>query len=321
MKRNVEQHPLPPFLPPQAEVLMLGSFPPPRKRWSMPFYYPNLNNDMWRIFGLLCFGNKAHFLTTDQKRFDQERIMQWLTEQRIAIYDAASAVCRLKENASDKYLEVVEATDIGQLLEQLPHCHILVTTGQKATDVVCQQMDIAAPAIGQCTSFEWAGRQMLFYRMPSSSRAYPLALEKKAAYYQTLVNSLHHLATPHIHHTSPMKPLFLHYPACGTCRKASQWLKAQGIEVEERLIVEQRPTFEELKTWVDLSGLPLKKFFNTSGLVYKEMNLKEQIPIMSEAEQLALLASNGKLVKRPILVTETAVYVGFKAEDWETLTK
>ena len=112
---------------------------------------------------------------------------------------------------------------------------------------------------------------------------------------------------------------FLQYPLCGTCRKAKKWLDENGVPYESRLIVEQNPTVEELKAWIPRSGLPLKKFFNTSGQIYKEMNLKEKLPNMSEEEQIALLATNGKLVKRPLMVSENQVLVGFKVEEWEKI--
>lgn len=110
---------------------------------------------------------------------------------------------------------------------------------------------------------------------------------------------------------------FIHYPACGTCKKAKKWLEEHNVAFNNRLIVEERPTVEELKLWFPKSGLPLKKFFNTSGLIYKEMNLREKLPLMSEEEQIELLASNGKLVKRPLMVSEDTVLVGFKVEEWE----
>lgn len=116
-----------------------------------------------------------------------------------------------------------------------------------------------------------------------------------------------------------MKPIFLQYPACSTCQKAKKWLTENNIEYTNRLIVENNPTVEELKAWIPLSGLLVKKFFNTSGLVYKELNLKEKLTTMSEEEQIALLATNGKLVKRPLVVTDHFVLVGFKPDEWEKL--
>ena len=115
--------------------------------------------------------------------------------------------------------------------------------------------------------------------------------------------------------------LFLRYPRCTTCQKAKKWLDENKIEYTERHIVENNPTYEELKEWYEKSGLPLKKFFNTSGLLYKEMQLKDKIPTMSEEEQLKLLATNGMLVKRPLLVLENTVLVGFKEEQWNEICK
>ena len=110
--------------------------------------------------------------------------------------------------------------------------------------------------------------------------------------------------------------LFIHYPKCSTCQKAKKWLDENKKEYTERHIVENNPTYDELKEWHAKSGLPLKKFFNTSGLLYKEMQLKDKLPTMSEEEQLQLLATNGMLVKRPLVVTEDTVLVGFKEAEW-----
>ncbi len=115
--------------------------------------------------------------------------------------------------------------------------------------------------------------------------------------------------------------LFLHYPPCSTCQKAKKWLDEQGIAYTDRHIKENNPTYEELKAWYEKSGLPLKKFFNTSGLLYKSMNLKEKLPQMSEEEQLRLLASDGMLVKRPLVIADDLVLTGFRAEQWECLKK
>lgn len=113
--------------------------------------------------------------------------------------------------------------------------------------------------------------------------------------------------------------LFLCYPKCSTCQKAKKWLDEHGIGYTERHIVEDNPTYDELKVWYQKSGLSPKKFFNTSGLVYKEMQLKDQLPTMSEDEQLKLLATNGMLVKRPMVISKDKVFVGFKEAEWETL--
>ena len=116
-----------------------------------------------------------------------------------------------------------------------------------------------------------------------------------------------------------MSVLFLEYPKCSTCKRAKAWLTENGVTFDDRHIVEDNPTAEELNAWWEKSGLPLKKFFNTSGLVYKEQNLKERLPDMSEEEQLALLATNGMLVKRPLVIGEDFVLIGFKETEWERL--
>ena len=186
----VEEHPLEPFLPANAKLLMLGSFPPQKKRWSMDFFYPNLQNDMWRIFGLIFFEDKNHFLFPDKKAFDKEKLIEFLTEKGIALYDTATSVRRLQDNASDKFLEVVEPTDILLLLKQIPQCKAIVTTGQKATEIICEQLEISEPKVGESQSFHVADKELHLYRMPSSSRAYPLSIGKKAAAYQLMLNEL-----------------------------------------------------------------------------------------------------------------------------------
>ena len=113
--------------------------------------------------------------------------------------------------------------------------------------------------------------------------------------------------------------LFLQYPPCSTCQKAKKWLDEHGISYTDRHIKQDNPTYEELKQWYTMSGLPLKKFFNTSGLVYKSLNLKEKLPTMTEEEQLRLLASDGMLVKRPLIVKGKTVLTGFREKEWEVL--
>ena len=186
----IEEHPLQPFLPSNAKLLMLGSFPPQRKRWSMDFFYPNLQNDMWRIFGHIFFQDKDHFLYPNKKAFNKELIIDFLNNKGIALYDTATSVRRLQDNASDKFLEVVEPTDIRLLLKQLPQCQAIVTTGQKATDTIREQIEVDEPAIGKSSTFFIEDKSYQLYRMPSSSRAYPLALEKKSSVYQLMFSEL-----------------------------------------------------------------------------------------------------------------------------------
>lgn len=189
-----ERHPLQPFLPEGARILMLGSFPPKKERWSMDFFYPNWINDMWRIMGLIFFDDKDHFVASGkdgrkEKRFDRDRCAGFAWEKGIAMYDTATEVRRLKDNASDKFLEIVVPTDIKALLEKLPECHAVVTTGQKATDVMTEMFGCDEPPVGGHTVFtldEKCTRSVRFWRMPSSSRAYPLPLEKKAEHYRRM---------------------------------------------------------------------------------------------------------------------------------------
>lgn len=181
---NTEKHPLEPFLPPEARVLMLGSFPPQRVRWSMDFFYPNLQNDMWRIVGHLFFGDSDHFLCADRRRFDRERIAAFCMERGIALYDTATEIIRLKDNASDAFLQVVQEVDLAALLERIPRCGTLIATGQKAAETLAAITGCTAPAVGGRTDVVYAGRVVRLYRMPSSSRAYPRSVEWKAAFYE-----------------------------------------------------------------------------------------------------------------------------------------
>ena len=181
---NSELHPLEPFLPANARILMLGSFPPKRIRWSMDFFYPNLQNDMWRIVGYLAAGDKSHFLMPGGRKFDKERIEAFCRERGIALYDTAVEVIRLKDNASDNFLQVVREVDLAALLARIPHCRTLVTTGQKATDTLRAITGCGEPAVGDSVAFEYAGRSMRLWRMPSSSRAYPRPVEWKAGFYR-----------------------------------------------------------------------------------------------------------------------------------------
>ena len=168
----VERHPFEPFLPEGCRLLMLGSFPPAEKRWAMRFYYPNFTNDMWRIFGLCFHDDKMFFVDEEHKTFRLQLIERLLRERRIGLYDTACAVRRLKNTASDKDLEVVEATDLKSMLRSLPECRAVAVTGQKACDVLSECFGIERqPAVGACADFRFEGRTLRLYRMPSSSRA------------------------------------------------------------------------------------------------------------------------------------------------------
>ncbi len=187
----VEWHPLKPFLPENARVLFLGSFPPQRKRWCMEFYYPNFINDHWRLEGEIFFGDKSYFVDSEAKTFRLEVIKDFLCDKGIALYDTATAVRRLKDNASDKFLEVIVSTDVGAVLEHLPHCRAVVTTGEKATQTLCGMFGVAEiPKVGTYVPLSDVknvdGEQVLLYRLPSSSRAYPLAFDKKVEAYRRM---------------------------------------------------------------------------------------------------------------------------------------
>lgn len=191
---ETERHPLPPFLPENARLLMLGSFPPPKKRWSMEFYYPNWNNDMWRIVGLLFFNDRNHFADIPNKAFRKECIVRFLADKGIALYDTAAEVRRLQDNASDKFLEVVSPADLPALLHRLPQCSTIAATGQKAMGALCGQFQVSEPPTGGFTTCRFENRLLRLYRMPSSSRAYPLSIEKKAAVYHTLFQAVNLLS-------------------------------------------------------------------------------------------------------------------------------
>lgn len=192
---NTEKHPFEPFLPEAAKILFLGSFPPQPHRWCMPFYYPNWINDFWRIMGLIHYGDRDHFCIAGEKRFDETAIRAFCVREGLAFYDTACEVRRLKDNASDAFLEVVTPTDVAALLRRIPSCNTLVTTGQKATEVVAAAFACEVPPVGGNSLLKMpdsAGdeRTVRFWRMPSSSRAYPLSLEKKAEYYKRLFEYL-----------------------------------------------------------------------------------------------------------------------------------
>jgi len=180
---DIESHPLQPFIPEGARLLMLGSFPPARHRWSMDFFYPNFQNDMWRIFGLVFYGDKDHFVVNEERTFRREEIIKLLCREGIALYDTATEVIRTQNTASDKDLQVVTPTDLDTLLQRIPMLENVVTTGQKATDLFTEHFQIAQPKVGGSVTFTFNGKELRLWRMPSSSRAYPMKVERKAEEY------------------------------------------------------------------------------------------------------------------------------------------
>lgn len=194
-KDGVEYHPLMPFLPENAKVLFLGSFPPQRKRWCMDFYYPNFINDHWRIEGQIFFGDKNHFVELEAKRFKLDEILIFCKEKGLAFFDTSTAVRRLQDNASDKFLEVVEPTDINALIQKLPLLRAIITTGEKATETICAYFGTSdIPKVNTSVEIPLAlrrggrGEAILLYRLPSSSRAYPLSFDKKVEAYSSCLN-------------------------------------------------------------------------------------------------------------------------------------
>ena len=247
----IERHPLEPFLPAGARILFLGSFPPPRARWSMDFFYPNWINDFWRIQGLIHFNDPHYFeyksLSAAPKRFDRARIIDFCTSHGLAFYDTASKVCRWKGNASDEFLEILQPADIVGMLTQMPDCHTVVSTGGKSAEEFATILSasgailsasgaiplsaapasgtftplrsssgaapsscssaplssssgtlaalgsafdsapaISPPPVGSYLDLTLAGRPLRWWRMPSTSRAYPMPLAVKAAQYSLL---------------------------------------------------------------------------------------------------------------------------------------
>lgn len=186
----IEYHPLEPFLPANAKLLMLGSFPPQRKRWCMEFYYPNRTNMMWEVFGQIFYNDSNYLVDAEHKTFRLDAIKKLLNEKGIALYDTATAIRRLQDNASDKYLEIVEKTNLHALLQNIPLCHDIVCTGQKSAQIICEDYNVKLPAIGDSAQFNINGKSMCLHRMPSTSRAYPLPIEKKATYYQQMMKKI-----------------------------------------------------------------------------------------------------------------------------------
>jgi|SRR5574344_15488 G:T/U-mismatch repair DNA glycosylase len=189
-KYTFEKHPLAPFLPDNALLLMLGSFPPLVERWSMNFFYPNFNNDMWRVMGIVFYNNPDFFTINEEKKFNYGSVVEFAAERGIAMYDTASEIRRLNGDSSDKFLEIVKRTDIEELLRSLPLCRAIVTTGSKATEIVAQNAQSQIPAIGRSVEITLGNRTLQLYRMPSTSRAYPLKIEKKAAYYSKMFHEI-----------------------------------------------------------------------------------------------------------------------------------
>ncbi len=194
MNQSSETHPLEPFFPKHARILMCGTFPPSRNRWSMEFYYPNFINDMWRIFGLIYFNDKEHFVDQSKRTFRLPELRHFLEKEGIALSDTGREIVREKGNAADKHLLIKSHIDLPEVLTLLPQCDTIVTTGEKAADVVARITETTIPKTGEYVDCSLqlsdnTTRNLRHWRMPSSSRAYPLRLEKKAEMYARVFHS------------------------------------------------------------------------------------------------------------------------------------
>ncbi len=180
---EIENHPFPPFCPPGAKVLIMGTFPPGRHRWAMDFYYPNRTNDFWKIMGLIFLNDVNALYNPATGQYDLPAIIELMTARGIALNDTARQVRRLRGNASDKFLEIVTPVPLDQLLAQMPECRAVVTTGEKAASVVAALTDTEPPKMGEMVT---GPDGLHIWRMPSTSRAYPMKIEKKAEMYRRL---------------------------------------------------------------------------------------------------------------------------------------
>lgn len=187
-EHEIELRPFPPFLPPQATVLMMGSFPPAAEKRAMEFHYPNFQNDMWRVYGLVFFGDAIHFQRVGEKAFDAEKIKAFLAERGIGSCPGVRRAIRTHGNASDAYLKVVETVELPEILEKIPQCRRICTTGGKATEILLALLETEVKAkdfkTGTTISARCGDRDLLVTRLPSTSRAYPMKLEKKAEAYR-----------------------------------------------------------------------------------------------------------------------------------------
>ncbi len=187
IKTDIEYHPWPPFIPDGARILIAGTFPPGEHRRAMEFYYPNRSNDFWKAMGLIFEDDVNAYYDPQSRSYDLDKIKRILTERRIALSDTGRAVRRLRGNASDKYLEIIEPFPLDEILSAMPCCRDVATTGQKAAEVLASLTSTAAPAMG---SFVSSADGLRLWRMPSTSRAYPLAVDKKAAYYAAMFETI-----------------------------------------------------------------------------------------------------------------------------------
>lgn len=180
---DIETHPWPPFIPPHAKVLIMGTFPPGPHRWAMNFYYPNRINDFWQMMGLIFYNDRYALYDPATKEFRLPEIKTLLTEKGIAMNDTCRRIRRLKGNASDKFLDIIEPVPLHDLLREMPELRAIATTGERAAEIIADLTHTPAPRMGQMVTAE-SGLDI--WRLPSTSRAYPLRLDKKAEYYEKM---------------------------------------------------------------------------------------------------------------------------------------
>ena len=189
---KVEKHPFTPFLPVGCKIVICGTFPPKPEKWSMDFFYPNFQNDMWRIFGLIFYNDAERFFNRETKSIDKEGICRMLSEHHIGMGETATEVVRTKDNASDKFLEIITPVNLSRLFMKIQECRSIVTTGEKAASVIAGLTGTEIPKMGnhiECEIILEDGTKRKFqhWRMPSTSRAYPMKLEEKRSYYQEML--------------------------------------------------------------------------------------------------------------------------------------
>ena len=192
--QKIERHPFTPFLPEGCKVVLCGTFPPKPEKWAMDFFYPNFQNDMWRIFGLIFFNDKDKFFNKEEKKVDKAGIQQLLIKYKIGVGETATEVIRTKDNASDKFLEIVTPVNLTKLFTNAPDLEIIATTGEKAASVIASLTNTEIPKMGEnikCTAIleDGSKRDFIHWRCPSTSRAYPMKLEKKMAFYAEMLKS------------------------------------------------------------------------------------------------------------------------------------
>lgn len=189
---DIETHPFEPWLPANAKLLMLGTFPPAPKRWAMEWYYPNFTNDMWRIMGIIFFNDKYHFVDKEHKTYKLNELMPFLKEKGIALFDTALRIRRTTGTASDKDLEIIEEADLDGMLRALPECKAVLTAGQLATKIFSDHyhIDTRNLKMGEFVDFSFENRKLKLYRQPSSSRAYPMKVEDKSAFYESMFKDI-----------------------------------------------------------------------------------------------------------------------------------